>query len=40
MVGDFQTVVPLWATSKTSPVSMSPYRSMKRSCCSRWLAGP
>ena len=32
--------VPLWATWNTSPVSTRPWRSMKRSCCSRWLAGP
>ena len=40
IVDDFHTVLPDCATSKTSPVSTRPKRSMKRSCCSRWLAGP
>src|SRR5664280_2520390 len=39
MVDERQTVVPLWATWKTKPVSTRPWRLMKRSCCSRWLAG-
>ncbi len=40
IVAERQTVRPLWATWYTRPVSTRPWRSMKRSCCSRWLAGP